>query len=266
MDLTSDSPSSNKLKILVTFDIDGTILIGLNKGKTHHDAFKGAISDVFGIQTEIPKYRPGTDLGISKQLIEYAIHKKSELNLSSTTDENILNNPEIIQAFIHKTEEHYKQLFDGNLVIMPGIEQTLKYLTQLPNVKIGLCTGNFKEIALLKLEKANLLKYFMPNLIGGFGSDFESRTDILIESHKLAEQICGLKFDRFIHIGDSPEDVNSAKQINTTSILVRTTPYDFQSSEYHHPDYNFTNLQDNFDDFVSIIETGHATESYYKPI
>lgn len=261
-------PNHHLENILITFDIDGTLLIGLNKGMVHHNSYKGAVYDIFGVQEDLPKYRPGTDLGISKQIIEYTLkmlnstQKNNEDNQKNTYNNSI--NDEIIQKFIKRTEDHYIELFDGKLTVMPGITETLNYLSNIPNVKIALCTGNFRRIALLKLEKANLTKYFSPYVIGGFGNNCESRTDILIESHRNAEKVYGIKFDRFIHIGDSPADIEAANNIGTTSILVKTTPYDFQPSEYHNPKFIFSNLKNNFEDLVSIIKTGKATDAYYK--
>lgn len=253
----------NTKNTLITFDIDGTLLIGLNKGTAHRDSYKGAVYDVFGVREELPKYRPGTDLGISKQIIEYTL---KSINGSKSQQETNINNisDDVIQKFITSTEDHYIKLFDGRLTVMPGINNALEYLSNLPNVKIALCTGNFKRIALLKIEKAKLTKYFTPFVIGGFGNNCESRTDILLESHRNAEKVFGIKFDRFIHIGDSPADIEAANKTGTTSILVQTTPYDFQKSEYQNPAFTFSNLKDNFDDFVSVVQTGRATCSYYK--
>lgn len=253
--------NSNTKYTLITFDIDGTLLIGLNKGTVHRDSYKSAVYNVLGVKEELPKYRPGTDLGISKQIIEHILKIKN--NDQKELNKNEIND-EMIQKFIKCTEDHYIDIWDGKLTVMPGIVNALEYLSRLPNVRIALCTGNFKRIALLKIEKAHLTKYFSPYVIGGFGNNYESRTDILHESHRNAEKVFGIKFDRFIHIGDSPADVEAANTIGTTSILVRTTPYDFHKSEYQQPDFTFANLKDNFDDFVSVVQTGRATDSYFK--
>lgn len=111
---------------LITFDIDGTLLIGCNKGTVHRDSYKGAVYDVFGVDEEIPKYRQGTDLGTSKQIMEYTLKKQNK--------KNIINN-QMIEKFIKSTEDHYIKLFDGKLNVMPGVTNVLNYLSKLPNVK-----------------------------------------------------------------------------------------------------------------------------------
>lgn len=254
-----NNENTNQLEnVLVTFDVDGTLLVGMNKGSVHRNSFKAALFNVFGINEELPKYRPGTDLGISKQIIETALqlHSKSQ-------NSNLILNEDIINKFIEQTENNYAKIFDGRVRVMPGIAEALKSLVPFQNVKVALCTGNFKRIALLKIEKAGLVKYFSHPIVGGFGNNYESRTDILIDAHKNAEKVFGIKFDRFIHVGDSPEDVESANQINTTSILVQTTPYDFSESEYGTPSFTFSNLEDHLGDFLSVVKTGRATDSYY---
>lgn len=259
----SDHHSEN---VLVTFDVDGTLLIGMNKGSVHRNSFKAAIYDVFGVNDELPKYRPGTDLGISKQLIETTLKLQSQSQNDGKPQNEALKDlisEELIHKYIEKTEENYAKLFDGRVQVMPGIAEALESLSHLPHVKTALCTGNFKRIALLKIEKAQLIQFFSKPIIGGFGNNFESRTKILLEAHQNAENEFGIKFDRFIHVGDSPEDVESANQTGTTSVLVRTTPYDFGASEYGTPSFNFSNLKDHLDDFLSVVQTGRATDEYY---
>ena len=184
---SNNAPEKHSENVLVTFDVDGTLLIGMNKGAVHRNAFKAAMHDVFGINEEVPKYRPGTDLGISKEIIETMIqlHLKSQKKEQKQSEASkYLINDELIQKFITKTEDHYSELFDGRVQVMPGIAEALELLSHLPHVKIALCTGNFKRIALQKIEKAGLIQYFSHPIIGGFGNNFESRTDILLESHQ----------------------------------------------------------------------------------
>ena len=260
---TSNSHSDN---VLVTFDIDGTLLIGKNKGGEHLNSFKAAIYDLFGFKGDVPKYAPGTDIGISKQIIDSIIKSRQiENNSQNNNDTNICSmSDELLQKFVKKTEDHYSEFFDGEVDIMPGIVESLEGLSNIYNAKIAVCTGNFKGIALQKIEKAGLSKYFTPYVIGGFGNNFESRTDILKEAHQNAEKVFGIKFDRFIHVGDSPSDIESANEIGTTSVLVQTTPFDFNSTDYQIPSFVFTNLKDNYDDFISVVKTGRATDIYYE--
>ncbi|OHS93772.1 haloacid dehalogenase-like hydrolase family protein [Tritrichomonas foetus] len=241
---------SENQNVLITFDIDGTLLIGRNKGSVHRNSFKAALSEIFGVQKELPKYKPGTDLGISKQII-----------CLTTGQQNDDIDNDLLQKYIRKTEDHYIEEFDGQLDIMPGVRECLEAISKLPNVTIGMCTGNFGRIAMLKIEKAKLTEFF-PHKIGGFGDNFESRTDILREAHQKAEEVTGKKFDRFIHVGDSPQDVEAANEIGTTSILVQTTPFEFDQKEFPQPDFTFSNLSEHMDDFLSVVKYGKATKTY----
>ena len=237
-------------RVLVTFDIDGTLLIGRNKGSVHRNSFRKALKDVFGVDADLPHYKPGTDLGISKQII-----------MATTECENSEIDPKLLQQYIKKVQDHYLDEFDGKLDVMPGVFEALEQICKLDNVTVGFCTGNFSRIAMIKVEKAGLSKFF-PDKIGGFGDNYESRTDILREAQKKAHEITGMTFNRFIHVGDSPEDVEAANTTDTTSVLVLTTPFDFDKKDYPHASYTFSNLKEHLDDFVSVVKTGHATQEY----
>lgn len=225
-------------KVLVTWDIDGTLLIGKNRGVTHHKAFEFALKKVFGAVTT-PIFRPGTDLGISKDIIK-PVTGKDEVD------------PQKLQEFIRATEDYYIDEFDGRMEILPGVFETLDALSRLDNVTMGLCTGNFERIGWLKLEKAGLMPFFKDR-IGGFGCKNEDRTEILKEAIQNAKRIKDIQqFDRIMHIGDSPADVKAANDIGAISILVQTSPHKFK--DFPPAQYVFKDLKSNFEDLMAIIK------------
>lgn len=229
--------------ILVTSDIDGTIVIGKNKGLTHKLSFQHALKEAFDVDQEISTY-PGTDYGISRSIITRAIGTKDIP-------------PNLMKKFIDKTEEYYLDNFDGEMEILPGVDNAFSTLSKIPNVTLGLCTGNFPRIGWEKVKLANLIQYF-PERVAGFGT-VEKRSEILAIAIKDAEVKTGHSFDRIIHIGDSPEDVQAALDNNAIPVLVQTSPHEFDS--FPTPHYTIKNLKDDFDEFLSIVMTGHPKNS-----
>lgn len=239
MNIEYESDQANSFRmsnVLITFDIDGTLLV--SKGRGHHyAAFRHALNTVFQ-SDDVVQQPPGTDLGISRGIISQALHC-----------ENIDTHK--MQEFIQATEDYYVANYDGQMDIMPGVQKALEVLSAMPNVSIGLCTGNFEKIGWAKVEAAGLSEYFKDR-IAGFGNNHEDRTDILKEAISNAKMKKGCNFDKIIHIGDSPADVRAANDTNNISILVKTSPFTFDS--FPTPSYTFENLDTNLHDLIAVVE------------
>ena len=223
------------MKVLITFDIDGTLLVSKGKG-LHYSAFRHALNQVFH-SDNVVKQPPGTDLGISRGIITQALQ-------CTNIDESKL------QEFIRETEDYYIAHYDGQLDLMPGVREALQALSAMPNVSIGLCTGNFEKIGWAKIEAAGLMEYFKDR-IAGFGNNQEDRTDILKEAINNAKEKKKCEFDRIIHIGDSPADVKAANDTNNISILVLTSPFKFDS--FPTPAYTFKNLDEHLAELIQVV-------------
>src|SRR5262249_15158691 len=90
---------------------------------------------------------------------------------------------------------------------------------------VGLGTGNLREGARLKLSRVGLLGRFA---FGGFGSDHESRPELLrIGAERGAAALeapvgeCGV-----VVIGDTPKDVSAALAIGAECLAVATGSFD----------------------------------------
>ena len=225
------------MKVLVTFDIDGTLLVSKGRG-LHYDAFRHALNQVFHSDNVVAQ-PPGTDLGISRGIISQALQ-------CTDIDESMM------QEFIRETEDYYIAHYDGQLDVMPGVRKALEALSTMPNVSIGLCTGNFEKIGWAKIEAAGLMEFFKDR-IAGFGNNHEDRTDILKEAIRSAKEKKNCEFDRIIHIGDSPADVKAANDTNNISILVLTSPFKFDS--FPTPSYTFKDLEAHLADLIQIVST-----------
>lgn len=234
------------MKTLVTFDIDGTILRGLNRGMTHKDAFRYAMNTMFHVDYPIGQFLSTTvagktDLGIITSIIE-----KASGNI--TQDQ--------INQFRKLTENHFLETFDGHVYVFPGIPEILEELSQKEDVQIGLVTGNFPLIAKRKLQAAGLDKYFSDESLEICGSEIE-RAQILKNAIDKAGDI-----KRVIHVGDTPSDVIAAQKNNGIAIAVKTSYHKFNAEEFPQPCIILENLKSRHDVFMSIVNEGKPPSGF----
>jgi phosphoglycolate phosphatase-like HAD superfamily hydrolase len=89
-------------------------------------------------------------------------------------------------------------------------------------VAVGLGTGNLREGARIKLERAALAHHFT---FGGFGCDHEHRPTIVrIGAERGAARLGRpLEACRVVVVGDTPRDVEAARAIGADSVTVETS-------------------------------------------
>ncbi len=101
---------------------------------------------------------------------------------------------------------------------LPGAAALLDRLAVEQGVTLGICTGNTRRNAILKLEHAGLAAYFQP-LRGGFGDTFDDRADIV----RAASQDCGRQpGDRVVVVGDTQRDIEAARSADAFAVGVAT--------------------------------------------
>jgi phosphoglycolate phosphatase-like HAD superfamily hydrolase len=197
-------------QIFISWDVDGTLVLGPNHNQAHHQAFAAAITDLFAPLAVDPEIFLGhsvdgyMDSMIIAELLEKLGIEANEENLTRVQE---------------RTEEHYKKLIVVPAVC-PGIPEILEYLVRKKNVTIGLASGNFPAIAWLKLEVTGLLKYF-PDRIGGLGT-VRDRKDAILKAIAQGEKVTGRTFDVKIHVGDTLTDADAAMRAGVIPFIVRT--------------------------------------------
>lgn len=127
--------------------------------------------------------------------------------------------------------------------ILPGIPVLLETLSKMPDVLLGLGTGNLEEGAHIKLKRADLMKYFR---FGGFGSDAEERPQVLATGVRRGEALSGKTFAPrdVVVIGDNERDVLAGKAIGATTVAVACGPMSRADLAKSGPDYLFDDLSD----------------------
>lgn len=107
--------------------------------------------------------------------------------------------------------------------VLPGVLDTLNLLDERPDVLCGLATGNVEAGARAKLARADLNKYFPT---GGFGSDSESRAELVRIGIERARDLLGDARARAVVFGDTPRDVQAAHDAGAVACGVATGNFD----------------------------------------
>lgn len=225
--MTEEASTSLKTK-LVLFDIDQTIL---HSGGAGEKALILALRDRFGREETLANIEIAgkTDVWIARRIFE--VH-------------GIEPHPENVERFLDGYIEHLKvELGRNDGRLLPGFPEILDALAKLPNVAVGLLTGNLRRGAELKLGHFGMWKHFP---FGAFADDSHERNLLGPFARKRAGEAYGTEFappDIFV-IGDTPYDIACAKAIDARGVGVATGRYSRADLEAAGADFVFDNLSD----------------------
>ncbi len=214
---------------LLLFDIDGTLL-------STHGIPRVAMGNVLNRIYENFNYDNGfnfsgrTDWDIIEHLLEFAGHEISPKLVK-----------DIMKAF---AVELGKQLQNGKPpLIYAGVRELLQTLADIPDVYLGLVTGNILPGAEIKLSLAGLWHYFD---IGGFGDDARNRSDLPPLAITRAQDFYHTGFSKadIWIIGDSEFDISCARDNNLCSLAVSTGWTDHDVLKKKNPDYLVKDFSD----------------------
>jgi phosphoglycolate phosphatase len=224
---------------VVLFDIDGTLIL---TGRAGQFAMQRVAA-----KEPVPKLAAADPM--RKPIRETEI--PSEMSFAGRTDRSIIADyfqrmgieptADCWGAFAAKfLRELPQELKRRNGFVLPGVFGILEQLRQIPDVHLGLLTGNLREAAWLKLSHYGLAEYFYRErqAMGGFGDDHLDRDDVAREA--LRDVHC--KIDTSIHpsnvwvIGDTPKDVQCARAIGARVIAVATGEFSVETLAESEPD------------------------------
>ncbi len=211
---------------LVLFDIDKTLI---NRSICHHVAFSYAFKKIYGVTVDISiiNYAGMTDPQIAVEVLRCV-----------GLDENL------IKAKLDECMEAVTDYFEKNAQRedIPALDGAKELLDALENkVIIGLITGNLEPIALEKMKKAGLRRYFK---VGGFGSDNINRTELVKTAIKRARDNYDFRGSEVFVFGDTPRDIKAGFEAGAKSIGVATGRYSKEELKNSGADFVFDNLND----------------------
>jgi phosphoglycolate phosphatase len=198
------------IAVLYLFDIDGTLVLSGGAGSR---ALDRAFHQRYGLTgaTSMVKFGGMTDPAILEEVFGARLGRPPT------------------EAELDEMIALYLPLLEAELVeapgfrMMPSVIEALDYLAGLGGgLILGLATGNVREAARIKLERAGLWPRFA---CGGFGSDHRERPRLVeraIQRACVHAGVHALDPEQVVVVGDTPLDVHAARACGVRAVAVAT--------------------------------------------
>ena len=201
------------------FDIDGTLLN--TKDLVHWNALHQAMIQAYGVNTTIEgiPYHGKTDLSILRAAVGRAGVSDSDFDAKL---------PAALDVVCREVQANHLQLAPN---VCPGIVQLLESLKANKKV-IGVASGNLETVGWHKIEAADLRDFFS---FGFFSDHHESRAEIFRNALEHVNAQFG-PAARVCFIGDTPSDVEAAKQVGAQILAVASGTFSLEELTDCSPD------------------------------
>lgn len=196
--------------IAILFDIDGTLI---SSGGAGTRAWALAFDELYGTKVDISKF---SDLGMTDPEVG-ALSFEGLVGRRPRSEEL----DEMLERHVHYLA---KTVADSpGYKVLEGVEDLLLDLIKHGRM-LGLVSGNSMKGAHIKLNRANLNRFFS---FGGFGSDSADRGELTKAAISRAEISYGgsLPMDRVIAVGDTIRDVEAAHTAGIRCVGVATSKF-----------------------------------------
>ena len=209
------------------FDIDGTLLN--TRDLVHYNALNAAMRDVYGADTTIDgvSYHGMTDLSILRASLALA-------GVSGIEFEEKL--PEALEVVRREVEQSAAKLRPE---VCAGVPELLERLQKKGKIQ-GVASGNLETVGWCKIEAANLRQFFS---FGFFSDHCERRAAIFQNAVEAIKQRCG-RAARACFIGDTPADIEAAREAGAMIIAVCTGTYRHSELSVLSPDICVSSCSD----------------------
>lgn len=191
------------MHVVYLFDIDGTLLHAHGSGRA---AFDAVFAELHGLSnaSEGIRYGGKTDPQIVDEIF------MARLGRTATRDEHAA----FLAAYLPKLR---RLLTEHPVEVLSGVHDALTFLSQRPEVVLGVATGNVKEGAWAKLGAAKLEEWFA---FGGYGCDSHVRAELVAKAAERAKQDRDVR--EVIVVGDTIHDISAARAVGATVCAVAT--------------------------------------------
>ncbi len=228
--------SLHKPRILVLFDIDGTLLIGRGSGRA---ATERAMMEVFGTVGNLADVPFGGKTDFYTLVHVLTPEGFTEAQIADTLPHYSTVVTRHMQDIIHSYDIH----------ALPGTHELVNAVAAHPDLLAGILTGNVLQMADLKLEFTG----FDPAVfkIAAYGSEARIRRDLLPLAMGRAEQHAGTHFapQDVVILGDTVDDIDCAHSAGARVIAVTTGHSPREVLEQHQP----VTVVDDFSDTQAIM-------------
>lgn len=217
---------------VVLFDIDGTLLLTGGAGRS---AMEHALRTVFGKPGDPTfRYDGKTDRQIVREQMAYAGVPDDEILPRFDEVVGIYLERLDIELVNHKSRSRH----------LAGVPVLLERLRAVPQVTLGLLTGNIREGAVRKLTAVGLdASHFV---VGAYGGDHEHRPMLPSVAQRRAAELLGAHVpgEQLVIIGDTPADLHCGRSLNARAIGVATGSYSVTDLQAHEAHAIFATLED----------------------
>jgi phosphoglycolate phosphatase-like HAD superfamily hydrolase len=218
--------------LLILFDIDGTLL---QVGDPYHAvAMLEAIREVYGVEPNAS----GIPMGgmLDAQIARLILERQA---VDPVVVEERL--PDLMARMGTLYAEAAKGL-DFRQRLLPGVPEAVGHLHR-HGWTGGVLTGNAQLVAKTKLESSGLGGLFE---IGAFGDTAVYRGQLVALAHQRWELVrrTPIPPSRTVLVGDTPRDIEAARQAETRVVAVATGRHDRESLAGHGPDALLEDLSD----------------------
>lgn len=233
--------------ILITFDIDATLLRVPRTNNCHSRAIWKAMRYVFGVEEDLCEY------------VGFRFHGKSDHTIIRSVVERANSgrsgSDALEREMAERAERYFAEDFDGRVEVLRGAERLLRELSARGNVDMAICSGNLPRIGEEKLKAAGLWGYFSDSGCGWGVAD--DRADMLRCALRSTMQRRNRKYDVVVHVGDALEDYQCAVDLDRKEEGVKVVPVAVLTGAVRDfPDGAFVinNLEEGHDEFFRFID------------
>lgn len=194
-------------KSVLLFDVDGTLI---RTGGAGSRALRAAFDELYSAP-EAPgrvDVRGNTDGSIFVEALRHA-------GVAPTAEEVARVLGVYLDALVREVEA------SPGYEVLPGVAPCLDALQGIPDLALGLGTGNVEHGARVKLRRGGLDRYFG---FGGFGCDSADRPALVRRGAERGATRLGAPLEalRVVVIGDTPRDVTAARANGFDVLAVAT--------------------------------------------
>lgn len=202
--------------VKIFWDIDGTLI------KTNGAAaiaFTESVSEFVGAEVIIDRKKLS---GLTDYEIVFSLVKSLNIHVG------IKDADLILELYAEKLP---LALSNGKVEKINDVENVLMALSEIPQIELAIGTGNFSLGARTKLNHVKLTNYFSDNNIFCASASYWTRNSVIQNAKdSIARRQTG------IVIGDSPQDILSAKHVGMKIISVPTGAHSQGELERFMPD------------------------------
>lgn len=216
-------------RLAILFDIDGTLIV---TGGAGAESWRIAFDELYGVPADIGEY---TDAGMTDPEVGRRTFEKVIGREPTTRD--------LARLLAHRNAALPKVIAESDgYRVLPGVNELLPRLCE-EGYLLGITTGGVETAAHIKLERAHLNHFFH---FGGYGSDSPDRAKLTRRAIERASMILGrdLSREEILNVGDTPHDVDAAREAGAVSVGVATGHYSTDQLEQAGAEFVLSTLED----------------------